>query len=252
MAQRSKGSATGRVALVTGAAAGIGQAFAVRLAQEGLDVAVADRNPAESTAELIEKAGQRSYTGTCDVTSAASVRQFAEDVFGVLGQVDVLVNNAGIYPATPFLEMPFEEWQQVIDVNLNSLYHTGQAFLPGMVARGWGRVISVTSTTFHSGIPNNTHYTASKGGVIGFTRSLAAEVGERGVTVNAIAPGLVRTATTESGPQAALFDMLAQQQAIKRTQEPDDLVGALAFLASDNASFITGQTLVVDGGWMRA
>jgi len=132
------------------------------------------------------------------------------------------------------------------------MYLMGQAFVPGMVERGWGRVVSVSSTTFHSGIGMNTHYTASKGGVIGFSRSLAAEVGEYGVTVNTIAPGLTRTATTAGGPHAAWFDMLAQQQAIKRTQEPQDLVGALSFLASDDAAFITGQTLCVDGGWMRA
>jgi len=247
-----RAKSSGRVAVVTGGAAGIGQAFAVRLAEDGLDVAIADRNSADETAALIEKVGRKSYTAQCDVTSSESVREFAAAVKDALGPVDVLVNNAGIYPATPFLDMPFEEWERVLNVNLNSIFNVGKAFVPGMVERGWGRVISVASTTFHSGIPNNTHYTASKGGVIGFTRSLAAEVGVSGVTVNAIAPGLVRTHTTESGPQAALFDMLAQQQAIKRTQEPADLVGALSFFASDDSAFITGQTLCVDGGWMRA
>jgi len=245
-------NADGRVAVVTGGSAGIGQAFAERLAHDGHAVAVADIGPADETLRLIEKAGARGLATHCDVSSPESVRAFKEQVEGELGHVDVLVNNAGIYPATAFLEMSWEEWQRVLSINLNSMYLMGQAFVPGMVERGWGRVVSVSSTTFHSGIGMNTHYTASKGGVIGFSRSLAAEVGEYGVTVNTIAPGLTRTATTAGGPHAAWFDMLAQQQAIKRTQEPQDLVGALSFLASDDAAFITGQTLCVDGGWMRA
>jgi NAD(P)-dependent dehydrogenase (short-subunit alcohol dehydrogenase family) len=245
-------NANGRVAVVTGGAAGIGQAFAERLAEDGHHVAIGDIGAADETLRLIEKAGGKGFAGQCDVSSPDSVRAFADQVEAELGPVDVLVNNAGIYPATAFLDMEWEEWQRVLSINLNSMYLTGQAFVPGMVRRGWGRVVSVSSTTFHSGIGMNTHYTASKGGVIGFSRSLAAEVGEHGVTVNTIAPGLVRTATTENGPQSAWFDMLAQQQAVKRTQEPADLVGALSFLASDDSAFITGQTLCVDGGWMRA
>jgi 3-oxoacyl-[acyl-carrier protein] reductase/(S)-1-phenylethanol dehydrogenase len=180
------------------------------------------------------------------------VREFAQAVLAEFGEVDVLVNNAGIYPATPFLDLEWEEWRRVFDINVDSLFHLGKEFLPGMVERGWGRIISTSSTTFHAGIPFNTHYTASKGAVIGFSRSLAAEVGSHGVTVNTIAPGLVRTATTESGSQAQMFDLLAGQQAIHRVQEPADLVGTLSFLASDDAAFLTGQTLCVDGGWVRS
>jgi NAD(P)-dependent dehydrogenase (short-subunit alcohol dehydrogenase family) len=241
-----------RVAVITGGASGIGQAFAQRLAQDGFDIAIADLNPATETEELVEKEQQQVLSRPCDVSSPESVQDFAEAVMARFGKVDVLVNNAGIYPATPFLEMGWEEWQRVLNINLNSIFHFTKAFLPGMVASEWGRVISVSSTTFHSGIGLNTHYTASKGGVIGFSRSLAAEVGVHGVTVNTIAPGLVRTATTAGGPQAEWFDTLAQQQAIKRTQQPSDLLGALSFLASDDAAFMTGQTLVVDGGWVRA
>jgi NAD(P)-dependent dehydrogenase (short-subunit alcohol dehydrogenase family) len=191
-------NANGRVAVVTGGAAGIGQAFAERLAEDGHHVAIGDIGAADETLRLIEKAGGKGFAGQCDVSSPDSVRAFADQVEAELGPVDVLVNNAGIYPATAFLDMEWEEWQRVLSINLNSMYLTGQAFVPGMVRRGWGRVVSVSSTTFHSGIGMNTHYTASKGGVIGFSRSLAAEVGEHGVTVNTIAPGLVRTATTEN------------------------------------------------------
>ncbi len=246
------GSSRGRLAVVTGGSAGIGQAFAQRLARDGFDVAVADLSPADDTLRLTKEEGRRGYAGQCDVSSPDSVQRFAAGVLAEFGRVDVLVNNAGIYPATPFLDMDWAEWRRVLDVNLHSVFHFGKAFLPGMVERGWGRVVSVSSTTFHSGIPNNTHYTASKGAVIGFTRSLASEVGRHGVTVNTIAPGLVRTGTTEAGPQAALFDLLAQQQAIPRTEEPADLVGALSFLVSDGAGFVTGQTLCVDGGWVRS
>jgi NAD(P)-dependent dehydrogenase (short-subunit alcohol dehydrogenase family) len=242
----------GKVAVVTGGAAGIGQAFATRLAADGFDVVIADLGDASDTVAAVSALGRRAAAYTCDVSSADSVAEFSKSAVDDFGRIDVLVNNAGIYPATAFLDMSWEEWQRVININVNSLFHTAKAALPGMVERGWGRIISVSSTTFHSGIPFNTHYTASKGAVIGFTRSLAAEVGEHGVTVNSIAPGLVRTATTSTGPQAQMFDVLAQQQAIKRTQEPADLVGACSFLASADSDFITGQTLCVDGGWVRA
>lgn len=241
-----------RVAVVTGGANGIGRAFSQRLAQDGFIVAVADlADSSTTTAQIIENGGVAAGFHM-DVSSLDSTRAFKESVYAEFGRVDVLVNNAGIYPATALLDMDFEEWRRVMSINVDSLYLMTKALLPGMVERRWGRVVSIASTTFHSGIPLNTHYTASKGAVIGFTRSLAAEVGDYGVTVNALAPGLVRTATTEAGPQAAMFERLAGEQAIKRTQTPSDLVGALSFFASEDASFVTGQTLLVDGGWMRA
>jgi len=153
-----------------------------------------------------------------------------------------------------FADMSFEDWRRVLSVNLDSMFHVCHELLPGMQEQGWGRIICIASTTFHAGTPGMSHYVASKGGLIGFLRSLAAEVGESGVTVNAIAPSLVRSKGTIEGPheEMGLFDFVAQGQAIKRTQLPEDLVGAMSFLTSDEASFITGQTLVVDGGWVRA
>jgi len=138
--------------------------------------------------------------------------------------------------------------------NVDSLYHLARAFVPGMVERHWGRVIAISSTVFHTGTPRFAAYTTSKGAVIGFVRALATEVGEAGVTVNSIAPSLTRTAGTLAGPQAELgwFEGVREMQAIKRTQEPADLVGAVSFFASDDAAFVTGQTLPVDGGLTRS
>jgi NAD(P)-dependent dehydrogenase (short-subunit alcohol dehydrogenase family) len=244
----------GRVAVVTGAAAGIGQAFAVRLAQDGAKVVIGDIAPADETIGLVEEAGGEALAVDCDVASGESVAGLAAAAFDHFGRVDILVHNAGIYPVAMFTDMTFEDWRKVLSVNLDSMFHVCHEFLPGMRERGWGRVLCMASTTFHAGTPGMSHYVASKGGLIGLLRSLAAETGEDGVTINALAPSLVRSKGTMEGPheEMGLFDMLAQAQAIKRTQVPADLVGALSFLASDDAAFITGQTLVVDGGWMRA
>ncbi len=243
-----------RVAVVTGGAGGIGQAYARRLAADGHAVVVADLADADETERLVREDGGQIVSRRCDVSSADSVRALAEDALERHGHVDVLVHNAGIYPIAPFEQTDWETWRRVMDVNLDSLFHLTKAFLPGMREAGWGRIVVMASTTFHDGTPGLAAYTASKGGVIGFVRSLAAEVGEHGVTVNAIAPGIVRTPGTLAGPQQELgiFDMLRQSQAIKRTQLPEDLVGALSFVASDDAAFMTGQTLVVDGGWVRS
>jgi NAD(P)-dependent dehydrogenase (short-subunit alcohol dehydrogenase family) len=244
----------GRVAVVTGGAAGIGQAYTVRLAQDGAKLVIGDIADAGETIALVEGVGGEAVGVRCDVSSAEDVHAMAEAAFDAFGKVDILVHNAGIYPISMFADMTFEEWRRVLSVNLDSMFHVCHEFLPGMRERGWGRVLCIASTTFHAGSPGMSHYVASKGGLIGLLRSLAAEVGADGVTVNAIAPSLVRSKGTTEGPheELGLFKMLAEAQAIKRTQLPEDLVGAISFLASDDAAFITGQTLVVDGGWMRA
>jgi NAD(P)-dependent dehydrogenase (short-subunit alcohol dehydrogenase family) len=234
-----------RTAVVTGAAAGIGQAFAIRLARDGHHVIVADLAPAEETLARLDGAGHEAVR--CDVSSAEDVAELRERC----ERCDVLVANAGIYPVAPFAEVTFQDWRRVMAVNLDSLFHLTQAFLPGMRAAGWGRIVAMASNGFHTGLPGLTPYVASKGGVIGFVRSLAGEVGADGVTVNALAPGLTRTPGTLAGPQVDWYDAVAGTQAIPRTGTPDDLTGALAFLVSDAAGFITGQTLAVDGGQVR-
>lgn len=241
----------GKVAVVTGASSGMGQEFAKRLATEGADLVLASRHLAKETQQNIADVGGRSFARTCDVTSAEDIQALVDTVKSEFGRCDILINNAGIYPFQPFAEMSFENWRKILSVDLDSLFLTCKAFVPLMEQNKWGRIINISSNVCWTVAPNVTHYTTAKMGVIGFTRALATEVAEAGITVNAVAPGLVRTSTTESGEQAEMFDMVKQMQAIHRTEEPEDVAGVVSFLASDDSRFMTGQTLMVDGGMTR-
>lgn len=237
-------------AVITGAANGIGQAYAQRLAADGFDIAVADMVDAAATRALVEAAGRRFYSAIVDVTSPASTQQFAADVAANLPPVVALVNNAGIYPWKSFADTDYELWRKVMGVNLDGAFLMSKAFVPGMSARGLGRIVNIASTTFWLNAPDMTAYIASKGGVIGFTRALASEVGASGVTVNVVAPGLTNTKSMR-GVNEAIFDYLPKQQAIPRVIEPSDLVGVVSFLCSPDSAFVTGQTIVADGGQVR-
>jgi NAD(P)-dependent dehydrogenase (short-subunit alcohol dehydrogenase family) len=248
----------GKTAVVSGAASGIGQASAVRLAEEGARVVVADRAKAQETLRLIERAGGQAIAVECDVSNPASVTALQGEVEKNGGRCDIIVNNAGIYPMQAFDEITFDDWRRVLSVNLDSMFLMTKALTGGMRQRHWGRVINIASDTVNLLVPNLVHYITSKGGVIGFTRSLATEFGEHGVTVNAIAPGLTRTPGTLNQKipggmtSEGLFDLMAHTQSIKRSEVAGDLVGAVSFLASDDAAFITGQTLYVNGGLTRS
>ena len=250
---RANGRQAGRIALVTGSAQGIGRAYARRLAAEGAQVVLADMADAAGTTALIESDGGRAVAVHCDVSDPDSVASLATTLTK-LGGADILVHNAGIYPMMPVEEITFAQWRRVMSVNLDSIFLLSQAVLPHMRSQGWGRIVGIATSMFHSGSPGSLHYVASKGGIIGFVRSLAAEVGVHGVTVNAIAPGLIRSEGTSTGvhDDLGLFDMVAHASALRRTGLPEDLTGMLAFLVSDEAGFITGQTVLVDGGLARA
>ncbi len=248
-----------KVALITGGAKGIGQAFAKRLAEDGVHVAVADMADGAETVRLVEAAGRNALAVMCDVSNEDSVAAMARQVQQKFGRADIVVNCAGIYPQLDFSAMTFADWRRVLSINLDGTFLVTAAFVPGMRARKWGRVVNIASGTFGSVTTGFAHYVASKGGVIGFTRALAGDVAADGITVNAIAPGLTRSpGTIARKPRPGLdtmdeeFIAVASLQAIRRPELPEDLVGALSFLTSDDAAFMTGQTLNVDGGRVRS
>jgi NAD(P)-dependent dehydrogenase (short-subunit alcohol dehydrogenase family) len=244
-----------KVAVITGAANGIGQAFAKRLAEDGVHIAIADVAPADQTVQMIEHAGRQALACKCDVTSEQSVATMAAEVQNKFGRCDIVINCAGIFPLTPFEHMTFAEWRRVLSVNVDSLFLVTSAFVSGMKQRGWGRVVNMGSSTLGSVTSGFVHYVTSKGGVMGFTRALAGELGQYGITVNAIAPSLTRTpGAFARGPRPGIgtieeeFERVARTQAIRRVAMPEDLVGTVSYLTSDDAAFITGQMLNVSGG----
>ena len=237
-------------AVITGAANGIGQAYAQRLAADGFDIAVADVVDAAATRQLVAAEGRKFFSAIVDVTSPESTQKFATEVAANMPPVAALVNNAGIYPWKSFEDTDYETWKKVISVNLDGAFLMSKAFVPVMKNNHFGRIVNVASTTFWLNAPEMTAYIASKGGVIGFTRALASEVGVFGINVNAIAPGLTNTKTMH-GINADIFEYLPKQQAIPRMIEPQDIVGVVSFLCSTDSGFVTGQTIAADGGQVR-
>lgn len=240
----------GQVAIVTGAARGLGRAAARRLAADGARVALLDRDAeaVEAAAKALRGDGASAEPHACDVTAEAAVRETVRAILSSEGRIDILVNNAGIYPHRPFEELTYAEWQHVLRTNLDSVFLCTHAVYPSMVERRYGRIINISSATFFIGYPGLTAYIASKGGIVGFTRALASEAGPHGITVNAITPGLIATEGVLEGEEAGLFDEIVPQQAVRRRGEPEDIAEWVACLASPAAGFITGQTINVDGG----
>lgn len=247
---------TGKVALVTGASQGIGRATALRLARGGADVAVNYRShpdQADDVARAIRASGGRAITVAADLADPAQILDMAARVQRELGTVSIVVNNAAVFPWRAWDEVTLETWENVFDVNVRAAWLTAKAFAPGMQAEGWGRIISMASATFLTGSSHLAHYAASKGALIGLTRSLARALGDDGITVNAVSTGKTLTEGFEQYFEEGVLDreetlQSRQDQAIKRIGAPEDVVGAIAFLASDEASYLTGQLINVDGG----
>lgn len=239
--------------IVTGAGQGIGRAFAQGLADEGAKVVIAEINSenANAVADEITANGGVALALPTDVSDPDSTEQMARMTIETYGSIDVLVNNAAIYyglQMKPFDEISLEEWRRLMAVNVDSLFYCSRAVVPHMRKQGEGRIINMASGAFHLPVPGIAHYITSKGAVIGFTRALACDLGDAGIRVNAIAPGFVMTEASRKLAGPELAEAIASRQCIKRSQEAEDLVGAVIFLASDDSAFFTGQTMTVDGG----
>lgn len=245
----------GRTALITGAARGLGAAYARRLAAEGARVALVDALPCDAVVADIRTANGDATAFVCDLGDPSAIESLCAAINEWSGAPDILVNNAGSYPTMSLEDTDLIAWRKVFSVNVEAPMLLIRAFSPGMAARGWGRIINVSSSTVMLVRRDIAAYVSSKMAIIGLTRALASDLGPSGITVNAVAPGLTRTEGTETQlaelDALALFDRFAHQQPIRRVIEPSDLSGVVAFLCSDDAGMITGQTLLVDGGLSR-
>ncbi len=240
---------TGKVAVVTGAARGIGQAIAAGLAARGASIVGVDIIEAEETRDLVQANAAQWLGIVADVSSPGDVSQLAEKALSRFGRCDIVVNNAGIFPACAFEDLSFDAWRKVISTNLDSQFLVSQAFVASMRAHGWGRIVNLTSGSVQLSTPKGAAYKASKMGAIGLTRGMAADLGKYGITVNAASPSLTRTPGVLSINGAAdRLDVIANAQAIKRVSEPTDIVGLVLFLTGEDSHFVTGQTMLADGG----
>ena len=230
----------GKVALVTGGAQGIGAAIADGLAAAGARVLVADLNPPDGGIQA-------------DVSDEGDVQRMVDETLQRHGRLDVLINNAGLYASLamrPFTEIPLEEWRQVMDVNVGSMFLTCRAAVPVMREQGGGKIVNISSGTPFRGVPFLLHYVTSKGAIVALTRALARELGKDNIHVNCVAPGFTMSAGVEAYPEVVekLRDVSIAARTIQRDQLPEDVVGAVVFLCTADADFITGQTMVIDGG----
>jgi 3-oxoacyl-[acyl-carrier protein] reductase len=245
----------GRAAIVTGGGHGIGKAYAHRLAEEGAKIVIAeiDGPAAERLAADLQHAGFEALALRTDVADGASVEEMARRTLERFGRIDILVNNAAVFATVPMSRAPFDqidpaEWDRMMAVNLRGTWLASRAVIPHMRKQGYGKIINISSGTALKGSASRIHYVTSKAGILGFTKSLAQEVGRDNICVNCVAPG---STLSEENPDDALVryrQAAASSRALQRMQTPEDLVGAVAFFASSDSDFITGQTLLVDGG----
>lgn len=245
-------SLIGKVAVVTGGASGIGHSICLRLARDGADIAVVDLNRAGAgqAAHEVEQLGRRALAIEADVSNAAHVAEAVAAVHRDLGTVHILVNDAGICAYAPFLGMDEVLWDRTIAVHVKGAFHCARAVIPDMQAARWGRIVNLSSVAgLNGGGPSLVHYATAKAALIGFTKSLAAEVGPSGITVNAIAPGLIDTPMIRAAKvPEAIIQRLANEAPMRRVGFPDDIAAACAYLVSPDASFLTGQVISPNGG----
>ncbi|MFA5872232.1 MAG: SDR family NAD(P)-dependent oxidoreductase [Parcubacteria group bacterium] len=236
-----------KTAIVTGAAKGIGKGIALALAKEGCNVIVSDidQKEAEIVAEEVRKIGPKALAVQCDVSKKEDVEKLFSKTVEELGQLDILVNNAGIYPFVPFAEMKEKDWDKVMDVNLKSIFLCSKE--AAKILPEGGRIVSISSIASIIGFEGLVHYCATKGAINSMVRALALELAPKKITVNAVAPGAIETPGA-SAPEESKKQTIAMIP-LSRMGEPGDIAGAVTFLASEKASYITGQTIVVDGGW---
>lgn len=245
---------TGKVAIITGGARGIGKAYALRLSEEGAKVVIVDVLEGAAVVEEIRaRTGSDALSLRMDVSDERSTREMARRTVERFGRIDILVNNAAIFTSVgkkPFVEISGDEWDRVMQVNVKGMFLCCKAVYPQMKKQGKGKIINISSSTFFNGVPYFLHYVTSKGGVIGFTRALAREVGDDGICVNAVAPGLTMSEVLRDGSMYSpdYVRSVANSRCLKRDELPEDLTGTILFLSSDESDFITGQTFLVDGG----
>src|SRR5712692_11135306 len=244
---------TGRTVIITGGGKGIGKVYSQEFAKAGARVVAADIDGAAaiSVAEALTAQGLEAVGLAADISSEESTKAFAQAAFDRFGAIDVLINNASLMSALPrrsWLEIPVDEWDRVMAVNLRGMFLTCRAFVPAMREKGRGKIVNISSSRVWEGTPNRLHYTTSKAGVIGFTRALAREVGPWGITVNAVTPGNTMSETQVATSSPEYLKARTEGRAIARGQMPEDLVGAVMFLSSAASDFMTGQTVNVDGG----
>jgi len=242
-----------KVAIVTGAGSGIGKGIALRFAEEGANVVIADINleRAQDTAREIEALGRKSLAVKTDVTSLASIEQMVKTTVDEFGKVDILVNNAGIYIQKPLQETTEEDWNRTIDINLKGVFLCTKAVVPHILKQGKGKIVNIASIAGEVGFAYSSAYCASKGGVISLTKELALELAPKKINVNAIGPGVIETPMTKGMLEdKSTREVLLRSTPYGRTGKPEDIANAALYLASDESDFVNGVTLFVDGGWL--